>query len=102
MVLITSFRKCEKNGTLRGFFDVRLTDFPVEIKDFALHENHKSKWIYPPAKFYEKDGRKNYYSVVEFYDNTQRLQFQNAVLKALEKYMSGSDMFERMVNDEND
>lgn len=93
MTEITYFKYYEKN-TLRGFFNVRLTDWSLEIRGCTLHEKDDNEWINLPSRTYEKkNGETERVSYVDFYDNTRFLQFQKTVLAALKVYRSRANIF---------
>ena len=93
MTEITYFKSYEKN-TLRGFFNVRLTDWSLEIRGCTLHEKNGNEWICLPSRTYEKNnGEMERVYHVEFYDNTRFLQFQKSVLNALRGYRSRANIF---------
>ena len=85
-IKIIKFREYSKN-TLKGFFDVQLTNIGLEIRDATLHEKGGSRWVGLPAKPYNKDdGSQGWNHIVKFYDKARGEQFEKAVLEALEKY----------------
>ena len=85
---IVKFRKYEKN-TLQGFLTILMTEVGLEVRDATLHQKEGKRWIGLPAKPYQKeDGSTAYAYVIKFVDKGRYQQFQNAVLKALDGYLS--------------
>ena len=83
MIEVTNFKNYEKN-TLKGFFDVKLTNIGLEIRGCCLHEKDGRQWVQLPSKLYEKeDGSKGWQYILDFYDKDSREHFQKEVLKAL-------------------
>ena len=83
MIEIHNFKEYNKN-TLRGFFDVKLTNVGLEIRGCCLHEKDGRQWIQLPSKLYEKaDGSKGWQYILNFYDRDKRESFQKDVLKAI-------------------
>ena len=83
MIEIHNFKQYEKN-TLKGFFDVKLTNIGLEIRGCCLHEKDGSRWVQLPSKPYEKDdGTKGYTYILDFYEKDKRTLFQKDVLKQL-------------------
>ena len=85
---IVKFRKFEKN-TLKGFLTILMNNIGLEIRDCTFHRKDDKKWIGLPAKPYtDQDGNEKYSYIVKFADKDRYYQFQDAVLKELDKYLS--------------
>ena len=85
---ITKFRKYEKN-TLQGFMSILMTGIGLEIRDCTVHQKDGKKWIGLPSRPYEKeDGTTGYSYIVKFVDKDKYFQFQESVIKELDKYLS--------------
>lgn len=85
---IVKFRKFEKN-TLQGFLTILMTGIGLEIRDCTIHQKDGKKWIGLPAKPYEKDdGTTGYSYIIKFVDKDRYFQFQDAVIKELDRYLS--------------
>ena len=82
---IKFFRKYEKN-TLKGFLTVLLQPSGIEIRDLTLHEKNGKRWVNMPNKPYEDEGETKYSYIVFFPDKDRAQKFQEATLKALDKY----------------
>jgi len=82
MIEVLNFKKHEKN-TLKGFFDVRISSFGLEIRGCCLHEKNGSRWVQLPSRPYEKDGKQTWSYILEFYEKERKEWFSREVLKAL-------------------
>ncbi|NIV12306.1 MAG: hypothetical protein GWN62_13840 [Aliifodinibius sp.] len=88
MIEIVQFRPIKRN-TLRGFFDIRLTELTMEIRGLTLHEAlNGSHWIGMPSKSYTKTetGELSWQNVVDIYDREKKRKFDRAVLDALKEF----------------
>ena len=85
MIEISNYKEHRKN-TLRGFFDVRLTNMGLEIRGCCLHEKDGNQWIQLPSKPFEKDDDSmGWKYILDFYKSDKREAFQNMVLDALKQ-----------------
>ena len=81
---VENFRPYEK-GTLRGFFDLRISD--IIIHGFSLHRKNGERWVSMPSREYMDNGEKKYAPNVEFTSKERRWDFQRWALKELDKIL---------------
>jgi hypothetical protein len=79
------------NNTLRGFITVYLPDFGMEIPGFTLHEKNGSRWIELPSKAVGDNQDPRWEKVVSFYSRKHEKLFKDAVLVALDKFLTEPD-----------
>jgi hypothetical protein len=79
--------KPRKNGSLRGFFDVRLPSDLV-IHGCMLHEKGDRRWIALPAQEYESQGERKFAPIVTFADRAADDRFRERTLNALDQHFA--------------
>ncbi len=73
-------------NTLRGFFNIHMTNIGLEIRDCTLHEKNGEKWVHLPSRpFKKEDGTMGNAYIVKFTENDRREEFQKATLEALDR-----------------
>jgi len=83
----TRFKAYEK-GYLKGFADIYIPAWGIEMKGFTLYEKDGKRWVNPPGKEYEdKDGEKKFGSFFFFREKEHYAKFVSQVKDAIEKAM---------------
>ena len=86
-----SFRRVDKN-TLRGFVSLTVAPPGITINDLCLHEKAGRRWLSFPAKPYQdKEGRQQWWPIVEIEDKEILRRFQAAGLEAIDRYLQQGD-----------
>lgn len=62
------------------------------IRDICLFSKNGHRWISFPARPYEKDGKKKYYSYNGFESREMMDQFQKTILQILDEYTSNNSV----------
>lgn len=82
-----SFKRVEKN-TLRGFVSFTVAPPGITINDVCLHEKAGHRWLSFPAKPYQdKEGKQQWWPIVEIEDRAVLRHFQAAGLEAVDHYL---------------
>ena len=82
-----SFKRVEKN-TLRGFVSLKITPPGLVVNDVCLHEKGDRRWLSFPAKPYQdKEGKQQWWPVVEIEDRETLRRVQAAGLAAIDRYL---------------
>ncbi|MDQ3958963.1 MAG: hypothetical protein M3255_01410 [Pseudomonadota bacterium] len=82
-----SFKRVEKN-TLKGFVSIKITPPGLVVNDICLHEKQGRRWLSFPAKPYQdKDGKQQWWPIVEIEDREVLRHFQAAGLEAIDRYL---------------
>jgi hypothetical protein len=89
-VTCNGFRPLVRN-TLRGFASITIADMRLTIHDIAIHEKGDARWAQLPAKaqikdgelVHDRDGKIQYWPVMEFDSRAVRDAFSAAVVRAL-------------------
>jgi hypothetical protein len=82
-----SFKRVEKN-TLRGFVTLKITPPGLVVIVICLHEKNGRRWLSFPAKPYQdKEGKQQWWPIVEIEDRETLRRFQTAGLAAIDRFM---------------
>jgi hypothetical protein len=82
-----SFKRVEKN-TLQGFVSITVAPPGITINDVCLHEKGGRRWLSLPAKPYQdKEGKQQWWPIVEIEDRETLRRFQTAGLAAIDRFM---------------
>ena len=85
---VSNWKAFEKN-TLRGFLSLT-TPSGLVLHGCTFHEKAESRWVGMPAqKFTKDDGSTSYTPVIEFASKDARDRFQDAAVRAVEKFLAG-------------
>jgi hypothetical protein len=81
------FKRVEKN-TLRGFVSLTVAPSGITINNVCLHQKAGRRWLSFPAKSYQdKDGKQQWWPIVEIEDREVLRRFQAAGLAAIDRYV---------------
>ena len=87
MILVEKYVAVNK-GALVGTCNIRVLKWgDLLINDIKIFEKDGKRWIAFPGKEYESEGKKKYWSYLQFKDNKLMNAFQEQIFKALEEYM---------------
>lgn len=95
---ITKLNEIRK-GCVVAKFNFKLPKWDMEIRNCTWFNKSGKQWVSMPTETYEKDGKKNYYPVVCFGQDSQK-RLQDALLIELNKMVSAIDSHEQ--NDHSD
>jgi hypothetical protein len=85
---ITEYKAINKNSLL-GKFNLKINKWGnFIIREVTLFSKDNRRWISFPAKAYEKDNEKKYFSYMIFEQREVFDQFQEKVLHALDNYFA--------------
>lgn len=92
MIKILNFKPVE-NSSIKGFIDIEITTWAnFQIHGIKLFESQNKKWIgFPSYKIEKKtyDDKDIYYPYMKFKDPKTHRIFQDKVIEALEKWLTG-------------
>jgi hypothetical protein len=86
-------------GTLRGFADIRIGAWHLNLRDVAVHEKNGRRWAQLPAKpqlddnrelIREPSGKIRYYRNIWFDDRELADRFGDAVIAAVQRRFRGA------------
>jgi hypothetical protein len=76
-------------GTLIAKFNVKVLKWGgFVIRDCTLFDANGKKWVGMPARQYEVDGKKKYFSYVGFEEKEMDDKFKGHLLNSVEEYLS--------------
>jgi len=87
-VTITEFKSFEK-GMLKGFATVEIHPPGLRLKKcgYFIHSDGSGKrWFNWPSESYMKDGKREYFRLVEAADSSSHSKLQSAALDAIDRY----------------
>jgi hypothetical protein len=87
--LVTDYRAMKGNSSLKGFASV-LFSGGIKINDIKIFSRGDERWVNPPdLPFTRRNGETAYKPLIEFLTSEERDRFQNAVLDAVDRFLSG-------------
>lgn len=88
------FKTFEKN-TLKAFVALKITPPGLVVNDICLHEKQGRRWLSFPAKPYQdKEGKQQWWPIVEIEDREVLRRFQAAGLEAIDRYLQQGGVHE--------
>jgi len=87
MIEIVDYEPISGNKALKGYFNVRIPKWNMEINHIAYFEKENDKWIGLPCKF-KKEGDKfiKQYDYIVF-DSDMMAKFQEACIARMAEYL---------------
>lgn len=74
-------------GSCRGFADIFVQKWGIEIYGIVLNEKDGKRWISFPAKIYEKNGEKKFLPYFRFPNSEHYTKFCECVIKSIEEFI---------------
>jgi hypothetical protein len=82
-----AFKPFAKN-TLVGFVSLKINPPGLVVNDCCLHTKNSRRWLAFPAKSYQdKEGKQQWWPIVEIEDKEILRRFQAAGLEAVDHYL---------------
>jgi hypothetical protein len=96
-ITCTAFKRIDKN-TLVGFATICIAEMHLTIKDVTVHQKGDSRWAALPARpqldrdgaAIKKEGKVQYFNLMEFDDRPTRDAFSAAVIAAVLEHEPGA------------
>ncbi len=80
--------KAFAKNTLKAFVTLKITPPGLVVNDICLHEKGGRRWLSFPAKPYQdKEGKQQWWPIVEIEDKAVLRRFQAAGLAAIDRYL---------------
>ena len=87
-VVIAAYRPRENGGATLGLLTIRLPALGLEIRNVAVHQDSKRRWLELPAKTYRKhNGAIGLDYLATFYTGEAYQRFETATFEALDAYL---------------
>lgn len=86
MIECTKFTPLEK-GCLRGFADLYIPKWGVDIKGCSFYSKGQASWLNFPSKEFEKDGEKKYSAHLYFRERSHKEEFDKQAKLAISRYI---------------
>jgi len=92
MKMICTRFKAFESKCLRGFADIYVDEWGIEIPGFTLYEKDGQRWVNLPGQEYtDKDGMKKHRPIFFFKEKENWEPFKNAARDAIDRFKGCSD-----------
>jgi len=92
------FRKFDK-GTLKGFADIWVPKWGLELYGITLHEKEGRRWVNFPANTYEKEGETKSAPHYRFRNKDHWTLFCEKVKEAIDQKIKEDSTYEGEINE---
>lgn len=99
MIKITHYKPSEE-GTRKATFSIQVEKWGgFQIRDMCLFQKGTTRWVSYPARSYEAEGKKKYFSFNGFADLNMDKAFKERILYALDEFISTTNTLEKQIVD---